>query len=177
MWVELLQVEQRVRFDRLEQLAEARAIVARNRKAHKKRQRELARLALARQRKDREARGLRVEPGGAPRGSVSCLARWVRLLAAMEPGRWYGWGAMIDRGHKPKWSRFKLFLDQAVNPKRPEKQFNGRYWEQGRAPRPEPTYLWRLNKWGLALQDAVLREPRALRVNVLELEGAKPELW
>jgi len=116
-------------------------------------------------------------------GVVGTSSAWVRLIAAMEPGRWYGLPALnqligvdgvLYRG------KTMLFLDKARNPAFEPSQYSTaiRTMLAGHLGKPlEPEWLWRLNAWGVAVRAKVLEDPTCDRFNILELEGARPDLW
>jgi hypothetical protein len=153
------------------------------------------RAVLERQRGDRlkaeqarrEARTWTPRRAG-PKDTAQRDAQWVTILTQMEPGRWYGSKVMqqitgvqkpFDRG--AKWAT-KLFVDRALNP-----AWQGDPWlvwcprelvaMSRRGEFPEPKWLYRLNRWGEALRTAVLDRPGTERIELLELDGAKPEAW
>jgi len=101
----------------------------------------------------------------------------------MEPGRWYGLPALnqligvdgvIYRG------KTMLFLDKARNPAFEPSQYSlaiRSMLAAGLYGHVEPEWLWRLNAWGVAVRAKVLEDPTLDRFNILELEGARPDLW
>jgi hypothetical protein len=135
-------------------------------------------------RKRRATRGY-VSVPVAPWGTVSPNAQWVALVALMEPGRWYGIRVLeqlVGRRKPVNWGcqwATRVFLDRGLNPK---------YQPLTKAQRniqihgcgyltPEPKILWRLNRWGVALREAVLDNLTGERIDLLKLDGADREKW
>jgi len=122
--------------------------------------------------------------GMVSRGVVRVSAQWVRLLVAMEPGRWYGealLGRMVGRkkpiGHGAQ-HQLRAMLDKADNPAWQEIHLSavvlGAMAKRGE--HIEPRHLWRLSQWAVELRAAVLDDPTCETVDVLALPSAPENL-
>jgi len=122
--------------------------------------------------------------GMVARGEVRVSAQWVRLLVAMEPGRWYGealLGRMVGRkkpiGHGAQ-HQLRAMLDKADNPAWREIHLSavvlGAMAKRGE--HIEPRHLWRLSQWAVELRAAVLDDPTCETVDVLALPSAPENL-
>jgi hypothetical protein len=106
---------------------------------------------------------LKREQGRAGFGIVRTNSQWIELIVWMEPGRWYnlrGLERVVGRRKPVNWGcswATQVFL----------KKVPGRWGKQ----------LWCLNRWGRALREAVWADPGLDRIHLMELDGAKPEVW
>lgn len=190
-YVDLLALEQvaaqRIRADKLARLALATKVLRRNQKERKKQARVRVLEWIDERRRQKEAARIAVRGwvrGGfdVPLGMVGVRAQWVSTLARMEPGRWYGVGLLYQMAGIKRRGRFFrvfwLFVDRALNPKRPTRARSALELTAMalRGERPEPRYVWRLNRWGLALRAAVLNGTGD-RIDVLKLDGVRRGEW
>lgn len=180
--VDLLAIEARIakrnKRDWLARAAKGRKRAARRRKLD---QRLAWKASLKRQHAAR--RGFKGRPSS--RGVVRVNTQWVRLLASLRPGRWYG-SAVLDQiagKHKALYwgaQRFlRRFLEKARNPACSGIALSAKVRTQmrDRGEREEPRYVWKLNRWGEDLREHVLDNLSCEVVNVLALPHAKPDVW
>jgi hypothetical protein len=137
----------------------------------------------------REARG-GVYLGPKPTGTIGRDTIQVRVLAGMEPGRWYGervlrgmagtklairgyMALFVDRVQNPAWTGIpeQPGVPKGVNAKMlAEMSARGEF--------PEPRWLYRLNAWGEDLRAAVLDDLTSIgRVDFLALPHANRAAW
>jgi hypothetical protein len=120
-------------------------------------------------------------------GTAQVESQWVGLIVSMQPRVWYGLKVLeqLTGRRKPvnwgcSWAT-QVFLEKARNPNYRGELFrlsHKRKWEEINSGKAwEPRQLWRLNRWGEALREAVLDNPQATTINLFALDGAKPEIW